>query len=345
MKYLITLLILSGLFIVQNIAQEKYSICPDVEGSKAHPLIKKYKNSCIVAYHEIKFDAVTFPISKIRNYDDLAEKEITEEGQVTNIIYGIDNSSNTTVLEIQRNYEQALKNSGLDILFSAYGKKNIGGYYDLKRAYPTFGNVKTVNNYTSLKHDYVRFSMSSHNQNINNDDALFIAKGKKENKIYTVAIFIHYNRTSWKGLANNIFIQAQIVEKEDMETGQVSIANIDEKIKNEGKEVFHNILFDFGSDNLKEESKSVIKIMAEYLNENKETKYYIVGHTDNVGKLSSNQELSTKRAKAVVHELLSIYGVKETQISAHGVGQLAPISSNKTEEGRGLNRRVELVLR
>lgn len=344
MKYIIILLSLSFFIINNSIAQDKYAICPDVEGAKDHSLIKKYKNSCIVAYHEIKFDAVTFPLSKIRNYDDLAEEEITEEGHVTNIIYGIDNSNNTTVLEVQRNYEQALKNSGLDILFSAYGKKNIGGNYNIRKAYPTFGDVKTVENYASLKHNYVRFSMSPHNQNINNDDALFIAKGKKEGKVYTVAIFVHYNRTTWKGLANNIFIQAQVVEKEDMETGQVSIANIDEKIKNEGKEIFHNILFDFGSDQLQEKSKEVIKIMADYLNKNKEIKYYIVGHTDNVGKLSNNQELSNKRAKAVVKELISVHRVSESQISAHGVGQLAPISSNKTEEGRALNRRVELVL-
>ena len=242
MKYIIILLSLSFLIINNSIAQDKYAICPDVEGAKDHPLIKKYKNSCIVAYHEIKFDAVTFPLSKVRNYDDLAEQEITEEGHVTNIIYGIDNSNNTTVLEVQRNYEQALKNSGLDILFSAYGKKNIGGNYNIRKAYPTFGDVKTVENYTSLKHNYVRFSMSPHNQNINNDDALFIAKGKKEGKIYTVAIFVHYNRTylerSW---LTTFLSKLRVVEKEDMETGQVSIANIDEKIKNEGKEIFHNI--------------------------------------------------------------------------------------------------------
>ena len=345
MKYIIILISLSFFTIYNGTAQDKYSICPDVEGSVQHPLIKKYKNSCIIGYNEIKFDAVNFPLSKIKNYDDLAEKEVKEEGKVTNIIFGIENTQKATVLEVQRNYEQALKASGLEILFSAYGKKNIGGNYDIKKAYPTFGDVKTIENYSFLKHGYVRFTMSHHNQNINNDDALFIAKGKKEGKIYTVALYIHYNRSSWKGLTDNIFVLAQIVEKEDMETGQVSIANIDEKIKNEGKEIFHNILFDFGSDKLKEESKEVIKIMAEYLNENKATKYYIFGHTDNVGKLNSNQELSKKRAKSVVNQLILVHGVNESQISAHGVGQLAPISSNKTEQGRTLNRRVELVLK
>lgn len=339
------LFLISTLLIGQLISQDKYSICPDVEGSKEHPLIEKYKNSCIIAYNEIKFDAVTFPLSKIVSNETGSEKEITEEGHVTNIIFGIENTQKATVLEVQRNYEQALKSSGLEILFSAYGKKDISGYYDLRTVYPSFGGVKFIESYSSLKNGYTRFSMSSQAKNINNDDALFIAKGKKEGKIYTLALFIHYNRTSWKGLTDNIFVQVQIVEKEDMETGLVSIANIDEKIKNEGKEIFHNILFDFGSDKLKEESKEVIKVMADYLNEHKATKYYIVGHTDNVGKLSTNQGLSTKRAETVVNQLILVHGVSESQISAHGVGQLAPISSNKTEEGRSLNRRVELVLK
>ncbi|WP_298505323.1 hypothetical protein [uncultured Maribacter sp.] len=60
-------------------------------------------------------------------------------------------------------------------------------------------------------------------------DAYFVAQGKKDGKIYTLALFIHYNRSSWKGLKDNIFVQAQIVEKEDMETGQVSAAFIEEK--------------------------------------------------------------------------------------------------------------------
>jgi outer membrane protein OmpA-like peptidoglycan-associated protein len=58
------------------------------------------------------------------------------------------------------------------------------------------------------------------------------------------------------------------VEKEDMETGQVSTASIEEKIKNEGKEVFHSILFEFGSDALTADSYATIEILADYLKAN-----------------------------------------------------------------------------
>ena len=325
-------------------SQER-SICPDVEGATNHPLLEKYKNSCIVAYTESKFNAVTFPISKITSKDG-ALKEITEEGKVINLIYGIENTERATVLEVQRNYEQALKNGNFEILHSAFGKKEISGYYKIQNAYETFGEVDVIKEYQYLKSkSYFRFSMSPHNSNVNTDDAYFVAKGKREGKIYTIALFIHYNRTSWEGLKDNIFVLAQIVEQEDMETGQVSAASIEEKIKNEGKEVFHNILFDFGSDNLSQDSYTIVETLSEYLKSNPSQKYYIVGHTDNVGSLATNQTLSEKRAKAVLHALTNKYAVPLSQLSAHGVGQLSPLAINTTEEGRALNRRVEIVLK
>ncbi|PHR69745.1 MAG: hypothetical protein COA67_10115 [Lutibacter sp.] len=339
-------LIYSILFICLSCtAFSQKTICPDVEGAIDHPILEKYKNSCIVAYNETKFNAVTFPISKLTSREG-AQEEITEEGKTINLLYGIENTERATVLEVQKNYEQALKNGNFEILYSAFGRKKIGGSYKLQNVYETFGESDVLSEYQYIKpKSYFRFSMSSHNSNVDTDDAYFVAKGKREGKIYTIALFIHYNRSSWEGLKNNIFILAQIVEQEDMETGQVSAASIEEKIKNEGKEVFHNILFDFGSDKLTSESYAVIETLAEYLKGNPTQKYYIVGHTDNVGSLTTNQTLSEKRAQSVLNALTTKYDVSTSQISAHGVGQLSPLSINTTEEGRALNRRVEIVLK
>jgi len=341
MKFIYTILFtcIGCLAIAQN-----RTICPDVEGAINHPILEKYKNSCIVAYSESKFDAVTFPISKITSREG-AQKEITEEGKIINLLYGIENSERATVLEVQKNYEQALKQGNFEILFSAFGRKKISGSYKIQSIYETFGAVDVVEQYQHLKpKSYFRFSMSGHNSNIDKDDAYFVAKGKRNGKVYTIALYIHYNRSSWKGLKDNIFVLAQIVEREDMETGQVSAASIEKKIKNEGKEVFHNILFDFGSDNLSKESYSIIETLAEYLNANPNQKYFIIGHTDNVGTLAANQILSEKRAKAVLKALTTKYGVSKFQVTAHGVGQLSPLATNTTEEGKALNRRVEIVL-
>ncbi|HDM74891.1 MAG TPA: OmpA family protein, partial [Deltaproteobacteria bacterium] len=69
----------------------------------------------------------------------------------------------------------------------------------------------------------------------------------------------------------------------------------------------------------------------------------VVGHTDNVGKINYNMKLSKARAAAVVKELVTKYNISPKRLAAYGVAALAPVASNKTEEGRAKNRRVELV--
>jgi len=63
-------------------------------------------------------------------------------------------------------------------------------------------------------------------------------------------------------------------------------------------------------------------------------------HTDNIGGYSENLKLSTDRASAAKQYLLS-KGFEESRVIAKGLGESTPISTNKTEEGRQLNRRVE----
>ncbi len=74
----------------------------------------------------------------------------------------------------------------------------------------------------------------------------------------------------------------------------------------------------------------------------------IEGHTDNVpihtGQFKSNWELSTARATSVVALLVERYRFEPTQISAAGYSQYHPAASNGTEEGRKVNRRVDLVV-
>ena len=71
----------------------------------------------------------------------------------------------------------------------------------------------------------------------------------------------------------------------------------------------------------------------------------VVGHTDNVGSLDYNMTLSKQRAIAVERALVGDYGIAQTRLEAWGVGYLSPVASNQSEDGRALNRRVELVER
>lgn len=69
----------------------------------------------------------------------------------------------------------------------------------------------------------------------------------------------------------------------------------------------------------------------------------MVGHTDNVGNIDYNMKLSKAKADAVMKELVTKYKIPGDRLKAYGVGSIAPVASNKTDEGRAKNRRVELV--
>jgi len=68
----------------------------------------------------------------------------------------------------------------------------------------------------------------------------------------------------------------------------------------------------------------------------------VVGHTDMAGNLEHNLKLSRERAEAVVKALVE-RKVAPSRLKANGVGPLAPVATNATEEGKAKNRRVELV--
>jgi outer membrane protein OmpA-like peptidoglycan-associated protein len=72
-------------------------------------------------------------------------------------------------------------------------------------------------------------------------------------------------------------------------------------------------------------------------------KLYVVGHTEDVGAIDGNLKLSLSRADAVVKALSERHGVDASRLRPFGVGPLAPLASNQTEEGRARNRRLEII--
>ncbi len=132
-----------------------------------------------------------------------------------------------------------------------------------------------------------------------------------------------------------------IVEKSLMEQ-VISAGDMAAGIKATGHVALY-ILFDTGLATIKPESKPALEQIAAMLKKEPTLKVYIVGHTDNQGLLESNNKLSLDRAQSVVNELVSKFGVSGGQMIAKGVASLCPVSSNDTEEGRKMNRRVELV--
>ena len=135
-----------------------------------------------------------------------------------------------------------------------------------------------------------------------------------------------------------------IVEKKTMTQEVIADANsLARDISSTGHASVYGILFDFNKATVKTESEPTLKEIAKLLKQNPELNLYVVGHTDGVGKIAYNMKLSCARAEAVVKALVSEHGVAQNRLDPYGVGPLAPVASNETEEGRSLNRRVELV--
>jgi outer membrane protein OmpA-like peptidoglycan-associated protein len=103
------------------------------------------------------------------------------------------------------------------------------------------------------------------------------------------------------------------------------------------------ILFDTGKADVKPESAAALTEISKLLTQNPKLKLFVVGHTDNIGPLAANLDLSKRRAAAVVSALTTQYAVAADRLSPVGDGPYAPISSNDSEDGRSQNRRVELV--
>ncbi|MBU3914793.1 OmpA family protein, partial [bacterium] len=139
-------------------------------------------------------------------------------------------------------------------------------------------------------------------------------------------------------------INQDVIEVGSAETGLVTVDKISKGLAATGHIAIYDIYFDIGKDTVKPTSDSALKTIADYMNSQKEMKFFIVGHTDNTGLYTNNLTLSRNRAKTVMNLLVSKFGVSESQLDADGVASLAPVASNKEEVGREKNRRVEIVL-
>jgi len=106
--------------------------------------------------------------------------------------------------------------------------------------------------------------------------------------------------------------------------------------------VIQGFKFDFDSAVLRPESDLILAMLAEGLSHERGTAISIEGHTSAEGDESYNQGLSERRAQAVVDGLVAL-GVDPARLSAAGFGEGRPIASNDDENGRAMNRRVEVV--
>ncbi len=104
-----------------------------------------------------------------------------------------------------------------------------------------------------------------------------------------------------------------------------------------------DILFATDSAALTGALQSDLRVVAQSLNANPNSTVNVIGHTDNTGDANYNFNLSQRRAQAVTSVLINA-GVNPARVIATGQGENQPVASNLSEDGRRLNRRVEIVI-
>lgn len=100
--------------------------------------------------------------------------------------------------------------------------------------------------------------------------------------------------------------------------------------------------FAFDSDTLSQQDIDQLQPIAQRLVNYPETELFVIGHTDSRGAEAYNQNLSEERAAVVAGYLATHFGIEPSRIQAQGRGELEPVATNDTEDGRGQNRRVEV---
>ena len=162
---------------------------------------------------------------------------------------------------------------------------------------------------------------------VKNSSAISLVASKLGNTIYLQILSIGT-------MDNDLILQDQEPLKD----------NYSSKLKEDGAIVLDDLIYRSGSADLGPGPFESLSALANFLKGTPSSSIILVGHSDAIGELRKNIELSRNRAQAVVDRLIKDYGIDQSRISAQGIGFLSPKTNNSTEKSRKKNRRVEAIL-
>jgi outer membrane protein OmpA-like peptidoglycan-associated protein len=295
----------------------------DVAGPKDHPTVSRYAGSEIIRYDKKEFDGYALPLSRSVGRKGPAQTR-SLEGRLTRIHYQAPAGRST--LEVFRNYEQALRAAGFEVLFQCQDQQ--------------CGAMS----HAVLTKSFAGLSFLHHNEK---DQKFLAAKlGQPEGELHVALYTVRAYNIGGKN-KDRVFTQLDVIEGKAMQAGQVHVdaGAMAREIAAKGRVALYGIYFDSGKAEIKPESRPALDEIGKLLKNNGSLKLLVVGHTDSVGDFDYNLHLSRRRAQSVAQALTAQHGVASTRLKAFGAGYAAPVATNRGETGRGLNRRVELVER
>ena len=136
---------------------------------------------------------------------------------------------------------------------------------------------------------------------------------------------------------DDINTQLTVAVIDAIENKMVDAAAMAKGLGEKGHIALYGIYFDTDKAVVKPESRPTLEEIAKLLRAQPQLNVVIVGHTDSQGGHDYNMDLSRRRADAIAAELAKSYQIGRTRLRTAGVGYLAPVASNASEDGRALN--------
>lgn len=318
----------------------------DAPTSADSALMGRYEGAFIVGQTNKAFDELTLPDGPAEGEDYSDAKKftstITVQGRVTRTLYVAPQGRSS--LEVFGNHIDELKAKGFESVFECAREACGPSFKVLKYSWD---NKQAV--VVSEGAEQVRKMASEAMFDRVIDPRYALLKSGEAGQETYVAVFAAQNQGGTFGdmseaLQDRVGVLLEVVEPKARERKIVTLTagEIGSNLINDGKAVIYGIYFDFDKATIKAQSQEQLDQILSFLQSTDGATFYIVGHTDNQGKLDYNTKLSQARAAAVVKALVRM-GADAGKLSPKGVGPLAPAATNDSEKGRALNRRVELV--
>jgi outer membrane protein OmpA-like peptidoglycan-associated protein len=279
------------------------------DAAKDHPMLSRYPGAKLDNTQKVDTEKFNLLLPQAPT--------LALQGDLSRHTYDI---ANVSTLKVYENYQHALKKAGFSQV-ALCQPNDCGG----ESAIQKFGDALSIQNnvYNYYRNAYYVVSKLS-------------AGGQD----HYVGLFIG-------AYQDDVRVQQLILSSKAVATDLVKAdaSELKRQLDTAGKALIYGIYFDTGKADIKTESAEALKEIALLLQQNSSLRLYVVGHTDDTGDATANQQLSERRAAAVVSALTSQHQIAASRLQAHGVGPLAPASNNTRVAGKQLNRRVELVQR
>lgn len=307
------------------------ALAADMGGCKDLSGLKRFEGSSIVQCEKKNFAEYKLPAGQATAYDFNNKRgaftaSVDLEGRLTQNVYAV--PMGASAAEVFRNYKQDLEAKGFRTLYE--GKQGELGYW-MAKVFENQGPGGQLFGYSP-------------------NEARYVAVEKEDNGLKTnLAIYVVEYADGYAPKVSpqkgQVFVRIDEIQSGELKDKMVTVTaeEMAREIDQSGSVELRGLFFDFNKATLQPESRPTLEEIAKYLKANPGQKVHVVGHTDSVGGLDFNQKLSQARAATVVSELSKAYGVSAAQMRPSGVGLLAPVASNASEDGRAKNRRVELL--